>query len=95
VQFFAHETGFLPDQAKAAVAGIALQPGYVISYTAGRAQLEELLMEFREKKGAGASLNEFHDRLLCYGTTPFSILGPELIADLAKPLAEVRASAGY
>ncbi len=95
VQFFAQQTGFLPDQAKAAIAGIALQPGYVISYTAGRAQLETLLAEFREKKGAGASLGEFHDRLLCYGTTPFSILGPELIADLAKPLAEIRASAGY
>ena len=95
VQFFAHETGFLPDQAKAAVAGIALSPGQVVAYTAGRAQLEELLAEFREKKGAGASLKEFHDRLLCYGSTPFSILGPELMADLAKPLAEVRASAGY
>jgi uncharacterized protein (DUF885 family) len=36
VRFFAHETGFSPDAAKAAVSGIALSPGYVISYTAGR-----------------------------------------------------------
>ena len=40
VQFFAHETGFSPEQAKAAISGIALGPGYVIAYTAGRAQLE-------------------------------------------------------
>jgi Bacterial protein of unknown function (DUF885) len=95
VQFFAHETGFSPAQAKAAIARIALGPGYAISYTAGRAQLEALLAEYRTKAGAGASLHDFHVRLLCYGSTPFSVLGPELLADLAKPLAEVRAGAGY
>jgi len=95
IQFFALETGFSPEQAKAAIAGIALGPGYVISYTVGRVQLEALLAEYRAKAGTGASLHEFHDRLLCYGSTPFSVVGPELLADLAKPLAEVRASAAY
>jgi len=95
VQFFAHETGFSPVQAKAAIAMIALGPGYVISYTAGRAEIEQLLADYRTKAGAGASLNDFHDRLLSYGSTPLSILGPELLADVAKPLAEVRAGAGY
>ena len=95
VHFFAHETGFSPEQAKAAIAGIALGPGRRIAYTAGRAQIEALLAEYRAKAGAGASLRDFHDRLLCYGSTPFSIVGPELLADLAKPLAEVRAGAAY
>ena len=96
VQFFAHQTGFSPEQARAAVSGIALGPGSVgLRTTSGRAQLEALLAEYRARAGAGASLRDFHDRLLCYGTTPFSILGPELLADLAKPLAEVRAAAGY
>jgi len=95
VQFFAHQTGFSPDQAKAAISGIALGPGYVIAYTTGRAQLEALLAEYRAKAGTTASLRDFHDRLLCYGTTPFSVVGPELLVDLAKPLAEVRASAAY
>ena len=95
VQFFAHQTGFSPEQAKAAIASIALEPGYVIAYTSGRAQLEALLAEYWAKAGAGASLRDFHDRLLCYGSTPFSVVGPELLADLAKPLAEVRAGAGY
>jgi Bacterial protein of unknown function (DUF885) len=95
VQFFARETGFSSGQAKAEVASIALGPGYVISYTAGRAQLETLLAEYRIKAGAGATLRDFHDRLLCYGSTPFSVVGPELLADLSKPLAGVRASAGY
>jgi uncharacterized protein (DUF885 family) len=95
VQFFAHETGFSPEQAKAAVAGIALGPGAVIAYTVGRGQIEALLAEYRTKAGAGASLRDFHDRLLCYGSTPISVVGPELLADLAKPLEQVRASAGY
>jgi len=95
IEFFAHETGFSPAQAKAAVAGIALGPGYVIAYTAGRAELEALLSEYRAKAGAGASLRDFHDRLLCYGSTPISVVGPELLADLSKPLADVRASAAY
>ena len=95
VQFFTHETGFSPEQAKAAISGIALNPGYVIAYTAGRRQIETLLPEYWAKAGANASLHDFHTRLLCYGTTPLAIVGPELLADLNKPLAEVRASAGY
>ena len=95
VQFFAHETGFSPEQAKAAVSAIALGPGYVIAYTAGRRQIETLLPEYWAKAGANASLHDFHTRLLCYGTTPLSIVGPELLADLDKPLAAVRASADY
>jgi uncharacterized protein (DUF885 family) len=95
VDFFAHQTGFSAEQAKEAVAGIALGPGAVIAYTAGRAELEGLLAEYRSKAGAGSSLRDFHDRLLCYGSTPFSVLGPELLADLTKPLAEVRATARY
>ncbi len=95
IQFFAHQTGFSSEQAKAAIAGIALGPGYVIAYTAGRAEIEALLAEYRAKAGAGASLLDFHNRLLCYGSTPLSMVGPELLADLSKPLAVVRASAGY
>jgi uncharacterized protein (DUF885 family) len=95
VAFFAAQTGFPPDQAKAAVSGIALGPGYVISYTVGRFQLEQLLGDYRGKIGTKASLEDFHERLLCYGTTPFAVVAPELLADLDKPLAEVRAAANY
>jgi uncharacterized protein (DUF885 family) len=93
--FFAHQTGFTKDQADAAVAGIALGPGYVISYTAGHNQLELLESEYRLRLGSKASMLDFHDRLLCYGTTPFSVVAPELLADLKKPLAQVRAAANY
>ena len=93
--FFAQQTGFSQSQADAAVSGIALRPGYVISYTVGRNQLEMLLDEYRKIMGANATLLDFHDRLLSYGTTPFVVVGPELIADLAKPAGQVRAGANY
>ena len=48
--------------------GIALGPGYVISYTVGRLQLETLLAEYRLRTGENGSLRDFHDRLLSYGT---------------------------
>jgi len=95
VDFFAQQSGFTPQAAEAAVAGIAVSPGYVISYTAGRAQLEDLLGQYWRKAGDRASLRDFHDRLLSYGSTPFAVVTPELLADLDKSADEVRAAANY
>lgn len=95
VEFFAAQTGFTQDAARAAVAGIATGPGYVIAYTVGRLQIENLLGEYQSRMGSRGSLLDFHDRLLSYGTTPLSIVGPELLADLDKPASEVRAAANY
>jgi hypothetical protein len=94
VAYFAAQTGFGAVAAKAAVDGIALEPGNVISYTVGRQQLELLEHDYFTRAGAHASLQDFHNRLLCYGTTPLAIVGPELLADLALPLAVVQARAG-
>jgi uncharacterized protein (DUF885 family) len=60
----------------------------------GRQQLELLEHDYFATAGLRASLDDFHDRLLCYGTTPLSIVAPELLGDLSKPLAAVRARAG-
>jgi len=93
--YFAQQAGFTKGAADAEVAGIALNPGYVIAYTVGRSQLELLESQYLLKEGAKASMLDFHDRLLCYGTTPLAIVGPELMADLNKPLSQVRAAAHY
>jgi uncharacterized protein (DUF885 family) len=95
VEFFAKQTKFSKEAAQAAVAGIATSPGYVIAYTVGRQQLELLLGQYQLKMGDHGSLHDFHDRLLSYGTVPFSILAPELMADLDKPASVVRAAANY
>jgi uncharacterized protein (DUF885 family) len=93
--FFAQQTSFSKEAADEAVAGIATNPGYVISYTVGRLQLENLLSQYMLQMGSRGSLHDFHDRLLSYGTTPFAVVAPELLADLAKPAAAVRATANY
>jgi uncharacterized protein (DUF885 family) len=95
VEFFANQTSYSKEAAQAAVAGIATGPGYVIAYTAGRQQLELLLGQYQLRMGDRGSLHDFHDRLLCYGSVPFSILAPELLADLDKPASVVRAAANY
>jgi uncharacterized protein (DUF885 family) len=95
VEFYATQGGFTREAATAAVAALATNPGYYFAYTAGRAQLEEIYGQYALKMGARGSLRDFHDRVLSYGTTPFSVVGPELIADLDKSGAEVRAAANY
>jgi uncharacterized protein (DUF885 family) len=93
--YYARESGFTQKAADAAVAGIATNPGYVIAYTAGRLQLEQLLASYLQKTAGHGSLRDFHDRLLSYGSAPFAVVGPELLADLDKPASSVRAAANY
>src|SRR5271166_731235 len=93
VTYFAEQTGFSIEAAKAAVDGIALKPGFVVAYTVGRQQIELLEHEYFVATGEHGSLADFHDRLLCYGTTPYSIVGPELLDDLSKPVPLVCAVA--
>jgi uncharacterized protein (DUF885 family) len=94
-KFFEEQSGFTKEASEAAVAGYALQPGYVIAYAVGRRQLEEILGQYMLRTGDKGSLHDFHDRLLSYGSTPFAIVGPELLADLDKPASAVRANANY
>ena len=93
VTYFAAQTGFSKGAAKAAVDGIALGPGFVVAYTVGRQQIELLEHDYFVATGAHGSLADFHNRLLCYGTTPYSIVGPELLDDLSKPASQVCAVA--
>lgn len=93
--FYAQQTGFTPEAARAAVAAIATGPGYFIAYTVGRWQIQQILSQYIQRSPTGSSLHDFHDRLLSYGCTPLAIVGPELLADLDRPATEVRAAAGY
>jgi hypothetical protein len=95
VDFYATQGGFTHEAAAAQVADIAATPGYYFAYTAGRAQIEDLYASYFLKLGERGSLRDFHDRLLSYGATPLAIIGPELLADLDKPAAAVRAAANY
>ena len=91
--FYAQESGFTRKAAGAAAAAIATNPGYFIAYTVGRWQIQQLLSAYLQK--TDGTLHDFHDRLLSYGCTPLSVVGPELLADLDKPATTVRAAANY
>jgi uncharacterized protein (DUF885 family) len=93
--YFQRETSFTPQAAAAATAAIATSPGYYIAYAVGRQQIEELLESYLQKTSGQGTLHDFHDRLLSYGSTPLAIVGPELLADLDKPVAAVRAVANF
>jgi len=93
--FYERESGFTRSAARAAAAAIATGPGYFIAYTVGRWQIQQLLAAYIQQAGAKGSLQDFHDRLLSYGCTPLSVVGPELLADLDKPASEVRSAARY
>jgi uncharacterized protein (DUF885 family) len=95
VDFYAQQTGFTREAAHAAVAAIATGPGYFIAYTVGRWQIQQMLSQYIQRTANHGSLHDFHDRLLSYGCTPLSIVGPELLADLDESAAEVRAAANY
>jgi uncharacterized protein (DUF885 family) len=95
VDFFVAQTAFTPEAAQAAVDNLALNPGYGMTYTVGRLQIEALLAEYLLRTGNHGSLHDFHDRLLSYGTTPLAIVRQELLADLDKPVSAVRAAANY
>ncbi|MBU6259704.1 MAG: DUF885 family protein [Burkholderiales bacterium] len=57
VEFYERESGFTHEAAQAAVAGMALNPGYAIAYIVGRDQLETLLAEvMRRRAPPGAGL---------------------------------------
>jgi uncharacterized protein (DUF885 family) len=93
--FYAQESGFTRQAARAAAAAIATNPGYFIAYTVGRWQIQQLLSAYIQKTGGNGSLRDFHDRLLSYGSTPLAVVGPELLADLDKPASAVRGAANY
>src|SRR5262249_16497238 len=56
VDFYARESGFTHEAARAAVAGIATNPGYVIAYTVGRWQIQQLLSAYLQKTAGKGSL---------------------------------------
>jgi uncharacterized protein (DUF885 family) len=95
IDFFHRQSGFTREASTAAVRGYALNPGYVIAYVVGRFQIQNLLAEYMARMGDGGSLRDFHDRLLSYGSTPFAVVAPELLADLDKPAVDVRRAANY
>ncbi len=95
IEFFKDNAGI--DEATAYGEGtrFAMGPGQAIDYLTGKSQIEMLLAQAQDKEGANFSLRAFHDKLLSFGTVPYSTIAWEWFGDsrwidaVKDPLAPV------
>ncbi|HEY2554687.1 MAG TPA: DUF885 domain-containing protein, partial [Candidatus Cybelea sp.] len=80
VAWFATNAGVDQATAQGEVSRFALGPGQAFDYAVGKVQIENLLAQYKVKKGAAFSLEEFHNDLLSHGTVPVSIIASEMLA---------------
>lgn len=79
IKWFQDNAGVDKDTAQGEVRRFALGPGQAYDYAVGKVQIEDLLAQYRAKKGASFSLKAFHDELLSHGTVPVSIVASEML----------------
>ncbi|MBV8726756.1 MAG: DUF885 domain-containing protein [Candidatus Eremiobacteraeota bacterium] len=81
LQWFQTNAGVDAETARGEVSRHALGPGQAFDYAVGRAQILDLLSQYKTKKGAAFSLQAFHDDLLSHGTVPIAIVASEMLAE--------------
>jgi uncharacterized protein (DUF885 family) len=81
VKWFQQNAGVDPNTAQGEVRRHALGPGQAFDYAVGKVQIEDLLSQYRAKKGTGFTLRGFHDDLLSHGTVPVSIVAKEMLGE--------------
>ncbi|MGB8907169.1 MAG: DUF885 domain-containing protein [Candidatus Cybelea sp.] len=59
----------------------AMGPGQAIDYLIGKIQIETLIGLVADREGAGFTQRAFHDRLLSYGSVPYSTVRYEWLGD--------------
>jgi hypothetical protein len=95
IAYFEKNAGIDEVTARGEATRFAMDPGQAIDYLVGKTQIEILLGLVRDREGADFSLRRFNDRLLSYGTVPYSTIRYEWLGDDAwlrpalSPLAPV------
>jgi uncharacterized protein (DUF885 family) len=84
VNYFMDGGGLDKEAAEGEAAGAASSPTQKISYITGKWQIMRLLGRYRDAKGAGFRLGQFHDDLLAHGSLPVSILTWILLDDASE-----------
>jgi len=74
VNYFMEAGGLDREAAEGEAAGAASYPSQKITYITGKWQIMRLLGKYRDKRGAGFQLGQFHDELLKNGSLPLSIV---------------------
>jgi uncharacterized protein (DUF885 family) len=81
IAYFQKNAGIDYVTARGEATRFAMDPGQAIDYLVGKTQIETLMGLVRDREGADFSLRSFHDRLLSYGTVPYSTIRYEWLGD--------------
>ncbi|MFN2527972.1 MAG: DUF885 domain-containing protein [Candidatus Baltobacteraceae bacterium] len=81
IDYFSKNAGIDHDTAYGEGTRFAQGPGQAIDYLLGKTQIETLLGLVKDREGAKFSLRAFHDKLLSYGTVPYSTIRWEWLGD--------------
>ncbi len=81
IDYFQKNAGIDYATARGEATRFAMGPGQAIDYLVGKTQIEMLLGLVRDREGDGFTLRGFHDRLLSYGTVPYSTIRYEWLGD--------------
>jgi uncharacterized protein (DUF885 family) len=89
IAYFQKNAGIDYVTARGEATRFAMGPGQAIDYLIGKTQIETLLGLVEDREGAAFTQRSFHDRLLSYGTVPYSTVRYEWLGDdtwLRRPL---------
>jgi len=81
IAYFQKNAGIDYDTARGEATRFAMDPGQAIDYLIGKIQIEMLIGPVSDREGSAFSLGAFHDRLLSYGTVPYSTIRYEWLGD--------------
>ena len=81
IAYFKTNAGIDDATARGEAVRFAMYPGQAIDYLIGKMQIETLLGLVADRQGKRFSLRAFHDRLLSYGTVPYSTIRWEWLQD--------------
>jgi uncharacterized protein (DUF885 family) len=81
IDYFKSNAGIDADTATGEGTRFAMDPGQGSDYLVGKTQIETLLGLYRERFGTSQPLSAFHDRLLSYGSVPYSTIRYEWFGD--------------
>ena len=81
IAYFMQNAGIDDATAQGEATRFAMDPGQAIDYLVGKTQIEMLIGLVHDRQGSAFSLRRFHDRLLSYGTVPYSTIRYEWLGD--------------
>jgi hypothetical protein len=79
-----NRVGFLRWAAEAEVDSAIARPGYFIGYFMGMSEILKMREEFKARRGAAFTLQDFHDRLLRIGSMPPALVREALFHGLER-----------